>query len=146
MNHKDAFHQTVHGALGGCAALAVRLGMSAAVLRNKANPNSNVNVVTVDDIDRVMAITEDFSVLHALAANHGFVCSKIDEAGASDMAVLESVTDIWAKLGTLGNQVHTALADGRIDRKEVASIEHATYTAIRPMMQLLNRINGMAER
>jgi hypothetical protein len=146
MNHKDAFHQTVHNAPGGCAALAVRLGMSPAILRNKANPNSNVNVVTIDDIDRVMAMTEDFSVLHALAANHGFVCAKVDESGASDMAVLESVTDIWAKLGALGSQVHAALSDGKVDHGEVQGIETAVYTAIRPMMELLNRLNGMAER
>lgn len=145
MNAKDAFHQTVHAAPGGCAALAVRLNMSPTILRNKANPNNPANVVTIDDVDRVMELTGDYSVLHALARQHGFVCTKIDEQPASDMAVLESVTDIWQSLGQVGTQVHTALADGRIDRHEVQSIEKAIFISIRPMMELLARLNGMAQ-
>ena len=145
MNAKDAFHQTVHAAPGGCAALAVRLNMSPTILRNKANPNNPANVVTIDDVDRVMELTGDYSVLHALARQHGFVCTKIDEQPASDMAVLESVTDIWQSLGQVGTQVHTALADGRIDRHEVQSIEKAIFVSIRPMMELLARLNGMAQ-
>lgn len=146
MNVQDAFYETVRNAPGGCAALAVRLGMSAAVLRNKANPNNLGNVVSLDDADRVMALTEDYSVLHALAQAHGFVCTRIDEQPASDMAVLETVTDIWQKLGGLGAEVHKALADGRIEQHEVKSIEAAIYTTVRPMMELLSRLNGMAEK
>jgi hypothetical protein len=146
MSPKDAFHKTVHEAPGGCAALAVRLGTTAAVLRNKACPTTKQNVVTLDDVDRVMGLTEDYSVLHALAANHGFVCSKVEAGQASDMAVLESVTDIWAKLGAVGGEVHAALADGKVERHEVQRIEAAIYTAMRPMMELLNRLNGMAEK
>uniref|UniRef100_UPI00353016D5 phage regulatory CII family protein n=1 Tax=Achromobacter sp. GbtcB20 TaxID=2824765 RepID=UPI00353016D5 len=54
MNHLDAFHQTVHGAPGGCEAIAPRMGMSAAILRNKANPNSTTNKPTLDEADRLM--------------------------------------------------------------------------------------------
>ena len=145
MNYKDAFHRTVHEAPGGCEALAVRLGYTAGLLRNKANPNSTTNVLTMDDASRVMEITENYDVLHALARQHGFVCTKIDEQPASDMAVLESVTDIWKSLGEVGTQVHTALADGRIDQYEVRSIEKAIFVSIRPMMELLARLNGMAQ-
>lgn len=145
MNYKDAFHRTVHEAPGGCEALAVRLGYTAGLLRNKANPNSTTNVLTMDDASRVMEITQNYDVLHALARQHGFVCTKVDEQPASDMAVLESVTDIWQCLGQVGTQVHTALADGRIDRREVQSIEKAIYVTFRPMMELLARLNGMAQ-
>lgn len=146
MNYKDAFHRTVHEAPGGCEALAVRLGYTAGLLRNKANPNSTTNVLTMDDASRVMEITENYDVLHALARQHGFVLTKIDEQPASDMAVLESVTDIWKSLGEVGTQVHTALADGRIDQREVRSIEKAIFVSIRPMMELLARLNGMADK
>jgi hypothetical protein len=146
MNHLDAFHQTVHTAPGGCESLAPRMGMSAPILRNKANPNCTTNKPTLDEADRLMALTGDYSVLHALAQNHGFVCTRIDEQPASDMAVLESTTDIWARLGDLGGEVHKALADGRIEAHEVKSIEAATFAAFRPMMQLLARVNGMAEK
>jgi hypothetical protein len=146
MNHLDAFHQTVHAAPGGCESLAPRMGMSAQVLRNKACPTNTTNKPTLDDADRLMGITGDYSVLHALAQNHGFVCTRIDEQPASDMAVLEATTDIWSKLGDLGTEVHKALADGRIEQHELKSIETATFAAFRPMMQLLARVNGMAEK
>jgi hypothetical protein len=146
MNHLDAFYQTVHTAPGGCDALAPRMGMSAAILRNKANPNSTTNKPTLDEADRLMGITGDYRVLHALAQNHGFVCTKIDEQPPSDMAVLEAVTDIWQNLGGLGAEVHKALADGRIEAHEVKAIEDAAFTMFRPVMQLLARVNGMAEK
>jgi hypothetical protein len=146
MNHLDAFYQTVHSAPGGCEAVAPRMGMSAAILRNKANPNAPLNKPTLDEADRLMALTGDFSILHALAQNHGFTLTKVDDQPAGDMSVLESVTDIWSKLGNLGNEVHKALADGRIEQHEVKAIEVAVHTTIRPMMQLVARVNGMAEK
>lgn len=146
MNYKDAFYKTVHNSPGGCEALAVRMGYTAGLLRNKANPNSTTNVLTMDDASRVMDITGDYEVLHALAREHGFICTKLDAGKSSDIAVLESVTDIWSKLGGVGTQVHAALADGRIDQHEVKHIEAAIFTAIRPMMDLLTRLNGMAEK
>lgn len=146
MNHLDAFHQTVHSAPGGCESLAPRMDMSPAILRNKANPNSLTNKPTLDDADRLMGVTGDYRVLHALAKNHGFVCTKIDEQPAGDMAVLETATDIWAKLGDLGAELHRALADGRIERHEAKAIEDAAFTMFRPVMQLVARVNGMAEK
>lgn len=146
MNYKDAFYKTVHDFPGGCEALAVRMGYTAGLLRNKANPNSTTNVMTMDDASRAMDITGNYSVLHALAREHGFVCTKLDQPVASDVALLDTVTNIWAKLGELGRQVHEAVADGRIDRTEANSIESAAFTAVRPIMELLARVNGMAQK
>jgi hypothetical protein len=146
MNAKDAFHQTVHSAPGGCIALAARLGMSATILRNKANPNNEANVVTIDDIERVMSLTEDYSVLHALAESHGFVLTKLEEQPASDMGVLENVTCIWQRLGDVANEVHMTLEDGRVEQHEVERVRAAVFKAFRPMMQLIERLNGMSEK
>jgi hypothetical protein len=147
MNPKDAFHQTVHTTPGGCAALAVRLGMSPTILRNKANPNSSVNVVTIDDIDRVMELTEDYSVLHALAANHGHVCVRVEEgAPVPDMAVLEMVTMVWQTNGQVGAEVNQALADGKITRDEIVRVRDAVKSAERALEGVLARLEGMAER
>lgn len=145
MNYKDAFHRTVHEAPGGCEALAVRLGYTAGLLRNKANPNSTTNVLTMDDASRVMELTGCHDVLHALARQHGFVCTKIDEQPAGDMAVLESVTDLWAQLGIFGSEIHHALLDGKVDEKEVAAVDKAKFAVLRKVMQLCSRFNGMAQ-
>jgi hypothetical protein len=146
MNIFDAFYNAVHGAPGGCEALAVRMGMSAAVLRNKANPNAAGNVVSLQDADRVMAMTGDHGVLHALAANHGYVCVRVgDNVQSSDLAVLEIVTGIWAANADLGKAVHDALADGRIERHEVARVRELVMRADRVLHELVARMDGMAE-
>jgi hypothetical protein len=147
MNVSDAFHKTVHGAIGGCEALAVRLGMSAAILRNKANPHSATNKPMLDDADRVMGITGDHQILHALAANHGFVCIKApDDATASDMAVLELVTKVWAANGEVGAEVNRTLADGRVEPHEVVRVREAVYRAQRALIEMVERLDGMSEK
>lgn len=146
MSPLDAFHATVHDFPGGCESLAPRMGMSPQVLRNKANQNSETNKPTLLDGDRAMGITGDHRLLHAMARNHGYICIKIDEQPACDMAVLESVTDIWQHLGAFGAEVHKAMADGRIEPHEVKAIETAAFTMFRPVMQLVARVNGMAEK
>nr|WP_314540079.1 phage regulatory CII family protein [uncultured Massilia sp.] len=146
MNYKDAFHKTVHGTPGGVEALAVRMGYTAGLLRNKANPNSTTNVLTMDDASRVMEITGDYAVLHALAEQHGFVLTKLEDQPASDMGVLENVTSIWQRLGDVANEVHKTLEDGRVEQHEVAKVRASVFKAFRPMMQLIERLDGMAEK
>jgi len=146
MNHLDAFYQTVHNAPGGAEAIAHRLGMSAQVLRNKANPNSATNKPTLDEASRLMGVTGDFSILHALAEQHGFVLTKLDDQPASDMAVLENVTNIWQRLGDLAAEVHKTLADGRVDPHEVDACSAAAFKAVRPILQLIDTLGGMAEK
>ena len=146
MNISDAFYQTVHGAPGGCEALAVRLGMSSAILRNKANVNSVTNKPMLDDADRIMGITGDHRILHALAMNHGYVCVEVQaSATASDMAVLEMITQVWSANGDVGAEVNRALADGRVEPHEIALIRAAVYRTQRALEEMLARLAGMAE-
>lgn len=147
MNTHDAFHDTVHGSPGGCEALAVRLGMSAAVLRNKANPNAAANIVGLRDVERVMALTGNFSVLHALAQSHGHVCIPVEaDASASDMAVLEMVVKAWSANADVAAEVHATLADGIVEPHEIERMEAVTYRAIQTLQALLARLKGMAEK
>jgi hypothetical protein len=146
MNILDAFHQTVHDAPGGCESLAPRMDMSAAVLRNKANPNNAANKPLLVDADRVMGLTGDYRVLHALARNHGFVCVKVEEGAASDMAVLELVTRVMAAEGDVGTEVTRALADGRVTQDELERIHAAIKKAEGALEQMFARLKGMAER
>jgi hypothetical protein len=146
MNPRDAFHATVHDCPGGCEALAVRLGMSAAILRNKANVRHETNKPMLDDVDRVMAITGDHRVLHALAQNHGYVCVKMGEhTDASDVAVLELVTQVWTTNGEVGAEVNRTLADGKVDAAEVKRVRAAVYRAQRALEEVVARLDGMAE-
>lgn len=147
MNVQDAFYKTVHGFAGGCETLAVRLGMSSAVLRNKANVHSTTNKPMLDDADRVMGITGDYSILHALAGNHGYVCVKIEDgATASDLAVLEIMAKCWSTNGDFGSEVNRALVDGRMERREIEAIREAVRRADQAMHQLVARLEQMAEK
>jgi hypothetical protein len=146
MNIQDAFYGTVHGVQGGCEALAVRLGMSPAILRNKANPHALANKPMLDDADRIMGITGDFRILHALAQNHGHLCIQVDESvTASDMAVLELVTQVWSANGEVGAGVNATLADGRVELAEVENVRQAVYRAQKALLELVARLEGMAE-
>jgi hypothetical protein len=147
MNILDAFYKTVHQAAGGCEAIAVRLGMSAQILRNKANPNNSANRVLLEDADQVMGITGDVRVLHALAANHSHVCIRVDPAASSsDLAVLELVVQVMTGNGEVGAEVNRTLADGRVERHEIAAVKAAVYRSNQAMQQLVERLEGMAEK
>jgi hypothetical protein len=146
MNHLDAFYQTVHDAPGGCEAIAPRMGMSAAILRNKANPNSVTNKPTLDDADRLMAVTNDYRILAALAANHGFTITKIEEAAPSDMSVFESMTHILAQLGEYTKEVHEAFADGVLEEHEMKAIDDEMFALFQCFMQFRARLRGMVQR
>lgn len=146
MNHLDAFHHTVHNYPGGPEALAPRLGMSAQVLRNKANVNSTTNKPTLDEAARVMTLADDFSILHAMAEANGFVLTKLDDQPASDMAVLENVTNIWQRMGDLAAEVQKTLADGRVEPHEVDACGAAAFKAVRPILQLIDTLDGMSEK
>lgn len=146
MNPLDAFHATVHDAPGGCESLAPRMGMSAAVLRAKANPNADRNHPSLMDADRAISLTGDYRILHALAGNHSHVCMAVDANTApSDLAVLELVTHVWRAHGSVGAAVDAALADGRIEVHEVQQIRTAIYNTIQALNMMLTRIEHLVE-
>lgn len=147
MTPLDAFYNTVHDADGGPEALAARLGMSAQVLRNKANPNNSANKPLLDDADRVMGLTGDFRILEALAASHRRVCIEIPEDGdACDLAILELVTHVWQRNGDVGAAVHQTLADGKVEKQEIARVRQAVYKTQQALNEMLMRLEGMAEK
>lgn len=146
MNTLDAFYHTVHDANGGLESLATRLNMSAQVLRNKANPNNAANKPLLDEADRVMGLTGDYRILHAMAMNHGHVCVKVDSEGsASDLAVLELVTHVWQSNGDVGSAVHETLADGKVEKHEIAKVRQAIYRTQKALNEMLIRLEGMAQ-
>lgn len=147
MNAQDAFHTTVHGYAGGCETLAARMGVSAAVLRNKANPNADYHKPTLADIDRVMGLSGNVAVLHALARNHGHVCIPVQtDAAPSDMAILELVTQVWSASGSVGAEVHATLADGLVEQHEIERVEAAVYRVNKTLSEMVSRLRGMAEK
>lgn len=147
MTPEDAFYATVFDSPGGPESLAPRLGMSAQVLRNKANPNIETNHPTLRDIRRAMSITGDLGVLHALAQEQSHVCIPVESDGqASDMAVLELIARVWQTNGCVGTAVNETLADGRVEKHEIDKVADQVHRTVTALHELLGRLKGMAEK
>ena len=146
VNVADAAYSVVHDYPGGSESLAPRMGMSAAILRNKVNPNTSTHHLTLVEAERLTGITGDMRIAHAFAASHGAVVVQLGNGDdASDMAVLEVMASLWSRSGALGTEVHGALADNVLTGVELKAIRAAAYAVQQQLLGLINRLEGMAE-
>ena len=149
MNVDDAAYAVVHDYPGGSEALAPRLGMSAAVLRNKVNPNNTTHHLTLREAQKLTALTGDPRILQSAAQETGRIvleAPNADDAAASDMAVLELVAAVGGTQGDLFTTIVQALADGVLIESEYQRIKAAGGTAQAKIAALLRRFEGMVER
>ncbi len=123
MNVSDAAYDTVHEYPGGSEPLAKRMDMSGATLRGKVNPNNDRNLLSLQEADALMGKTGDFRILHAMAAEHGFVVQRVDtpESGTLICALLAAS----AAKGDLAEIVSKAMTDRQISPNEAAEIARA---------------------
>lgn len=149
---QDAMYDTVHDFDGGAAALAPRFtsrrtgAMSPAVLSSKVDPKKDSHHLMLLEADRLMALTGDYRILHALALNHGHMALPIPQGAAPcDMAVLEMITQVWEAEGDVGRSVNHALSDRRIEPHEVEQVRRSAYRAQMALQQLVMRLEGMVD-
>ena len=147
MNPIDAFYHTVHDQPGGAESLAPRMGMSAAVLRNKADPKKECNKPLLADVDKIMGLTGDFRILQALSHKHGFLLVKAPEGTTieSDMTVLEHVAAMAVANGEFMRAIHQALSDGKLTDREMKQIKEAGHTAMTELAEVVQRLHGISE-
>lgn len=141
MNVFDAAHATVHGYPGGSEALALRLGMSAAVLRNKVNPNNDRNQLTLGEASRLVALTDDSRILQALANEHGFQLALV-EGRVPDGSIGDLTLDMATSIGELAKKIKDARADGVISERDMREIERAGMTSMQTVLMLLNKLSA----
>jgi len=149
---QDAMYNTVHDYDGGAVALAPRFTsrrtgtMSPAVLSSKVDPKKDTHHLMLLEADRLMALTGDYRILHALALNHGHMVIPIPSGAAPcDMAVLEMITQVWETKGDVGRSVHNAISDRRIEPHEVEQVRRTVYRAQLALQQLVMRLEGMVD-
>lgn len=141
MNITDAAHKTVKDYPGGSEALAVRIGMSAAVLRNKVNPNNNTHHLTLAEASEIMGVTGDDRILHALAAEHGYTLQKMEADGMA--SVMGAMLENAAKQGAFAQALQDALADELISENEMKAISGAGTAQMEAMTNLLARLRAV---
>lgn len=144
MNVADAAHKTVSAYPGGSESLAPRIGMSAAVLRSKANPNCTTHRLALDEADELMGVTGDFRILHALAANHGFTLQRIESDASSN--VFAAHLAATSGQGDLASVLAAALADGDVSRNEASAIARAGSELQAAIVHLVSAAWAAAKR
>ena len=147
MNIADAAYAAVHDYPGGSEALAPRLGMVPAVLRNKVNPNNTTHHLTLAEAQRIIGITGDKRMLHALALSSGdlVIEGALDDSPSSDMAIVEAMAALMARHGELGGAIHHAFTDGALTEDEMLRIEGVAYAMRKKVVRLVTRLRGMVE-
>ena len=120
MNISDAAYHTVHSYPGGSESLAPRIGMSAAVLRNKVNTNNSTHHLSLAEANEIMGVTGDDRILHALAAANGYTLQR-NEAPTTRSIICALLAASGAK-GDLAELVAEALADQNITQNEASRI------------------------
>jgi len=154
MNVLDAAYHTVHHYPGGAAALASRLlrvdadgktkPMSEAVLNSKVNPNTKTHHLTLAEADTIMGLSDNYQILHALAATHGFVAIRVEgpETGSLTSAMFEASK---AK-GGLAGLVLEAMSDGRITPNEAADVARKVMEAVQALTAVAQHARAEASR
>jgi hypothetical protein len=145
MNAKDAAYHTVHDYEGGSESLSPRVGISAAVLRNKVNPNNDTHHLTYAEAIRITGITGDVRMIEAWAALHDRVLVKLPDAGTSDMDVLSDCIAMQTQLGRYMQEIQTALQDGKVDKAEIAIVRQQALITQARVAALVSCLEGMSE-
>ncbi|HEL3748648.1 TPA: phage regulatory CII family protein [Stenotrophomonas maltophilia] len=154
MNVLDAAYDTVHDYPGGAGPLAERLTrlnkdgervpMSEAVLNSKVNPNTTSHHLTLAEADRLMGLTGDYRILHALAGTHGFVVQRVEapETGSIIHALLVAA----AAKGDLAETIAQVMADNRITGNESGRVSRDVMRVIAALVQVSQHAEAAAER
>lgn len=147
MNSDDAAYATVHDYPGGSESLGPRVGISPAVLRNKVNPNNDTHHLTFKEARRVAAVAADHRMLRAWAHEEGFLLVKAPDSqrNESDMSVLEQLVGFMVASGAYGQEIHGALADGKVDHDELRRVVLAGQAVMTYVAETNQRLQGMAE-
>jgi hypothetical protein len=120
VNVQDAAYITGQEYPGGCLALGPRIGVSGAVLANKLNPNLNSHHLTVAEAMRIMMLSGDTRILHAMATELHHMAIPLPTVAEED--VMHAMTKTIAEFGSYLKAVTASLEDGRVTKLELRHI------------------------
>ncbi|BAO88946.1 phage regulatory CII family protein [Caballeronia cordobensis] len=146
MNILDTLHAVAHDYKGGCESLAPRIGMSAAVLRSKVNPNTETHKASLMEVVNITEMADDDRVLEAWARERGYALVKMPVVETSnDAAIVELMGEAWATHGEVGQEICKTLEDKRVKADEVDRVEKRIYRHAQVLFNISSRLRGMAE-
>ena len=143
----DLVYDIAHDYPGGIPTLAARMGKSANVLNKQVNPNIDSHRLNLDDLITIIDYADPANKFtHALCANSGGVFVSTEHLdGISDMALLETYTQLMAKYGEFSQNFHKALSDQRVTSQEVAAIKRDMYAINAAGAALVARLESLVD-
>ena len=124
---------------GGIEAVAAKTGVRS--LQQKLTPACDRNKLSAEDVDAILQLTRGHEILDV-------ICKRLDAAWidlsglsslACDASMLDNITDLVTKLGTLTQSVQVSLADGVVDADEMHELERASLRLISASMTVVRR-------
>lgn len=146
-NMQDLVYHVAHAYPGGIPALAVRMEMSANVLNKKVNPNIDTHVLTFKEFNQIVDFADvDKKLINAMCANNNGVFINTEHLdNISDMALLETYTELVCKFGEFSKDFNVALSDSRITRKEIKAMRMDYYSLQAAMETLFGRLESLVD-
>jgi hypothetical protein len=140
MNVLDAAYALGHDYAGGAHALGPRLGMTGKMLANKLNPNDTNHKLTLDEAQRMQALTGDHRILHAMADELGYVA--IPAPTICDEDVNHAMARMCSEFSDYMRKASDSMADGRVTTNERKGLERELSELIASATHLQSALIG----
>jgi hypothetical protein len=144
----DLVYDIAHSYPGGIPALAVRLSMSSNVLNKQVNPAIDTHRLALETLIKLLDYADvNKRFTHAQCANNGGVFVSTEQFdGVSDMAVLETLTQLLARFGDLSQNLHKALSDRRVTEDEIRTAKQDMYALNAAGAELIARLESLSDK
>jgi hypothetical protein len=155
MNQHDALYTVARAYPGGLDALALRMGISANVLRNKLAPGIASHYPSFEETSEIIELCHEAGVKDALAPVHalllrhgmaGFVVPSPEQVASDDLS--QTVCRVMGQVGGVANAVSQALLDGVVTYVEADLIERefqGALTALGEWRAKIRALSGAAD-
>ncbi len=147
MNQHDALYKVARAYPGGVEALALKMEISANVLRNKLAPGIASHYPSFEEVSEIIELCHAAGVkdallpLHALLGRHGMAAFLVPEpAHVSDDDLSQTVCRVMSQVGSVAEAVSGALMDGVITSVEADLIEREFQGALTALGEWRARI------
>jgi hypothetical protein len=129
----------------GVERIADALGTTTETLYKKLNPNAERNVLNYREFKLGMAVCNSRKPLEALCQEFGGLFLPLDayQKDASDVQMLDQITQLWLANGEFGREVHNSLADFVLTKDELDRCKARGYAIVREVMGTLSRLESM---
>lgn len=150
MSVLEAAYATVHNkGAEDTALIAEKMGIGKQVLVNKLNTNTShkTHHLSLMEAIRLMKVTHDLRILHAMAAEFGGIYIPRPESMAENGdRLISDISQMSMEFGALIQEVAQDISDGEISANELGRIEDDAMKLRNALEALLGHVRWVHER